>query len=104
MIGSVITLVVDNRPGFLFAKNVNQMNKSTLLLLLFTGWYAGIDAQVARPVTISGHVKTDRDSVKLVIRFARDPLVGFGDEESERIHAPVGADGRLVQQVINCFH
>jgi thiol-disulfide isomerase/thioredoxin len=94
MIGSVITLVVDNRPGFLFAKNVNQMNKSTFFMLLFTGWYAGIDAQVARPVTISGQIKTDKDSVRLVVMLARDPIVGYG-EEIERIHVPVNANGKF---------
>jgi thiol-disulfide isomerase/thioredoxin len=70
------------------------MNKSTLFFLLFTGWYAGIDAQVARPVTISGQVNTDKDSVRLVVQLARDPIVGYG-EEIERIHVPVGADGKF---------
>jgi thiol-disulfide isomerase/thioredoxin len=53
-----------------------------------------IHAQVAKPITISGQVGTDKDSVNLVVWFARDPIVGAGDE-SKKIQVPVKRDGKF---------
>lgn len=64
------------------------------LFLLLSVWYTGIVAQEARPVTISGRIHSDKDSVRLIIWFARDPIAGYGSE-MKKIQATVDARHRF---------
>jgi thiol-disulfide isomerase/thioredoxin len=70
------------------------MKKETLSFLFVILGLVPVKAQTARPVTISGQVSSDKDSVKLLAWFARDVIVGAGSE-SEKIVIPVDKNGKF---------